>query len=182
MLKTEGYYLQGHYLGLIANRTSYAFDFRGPSYVCDTACSSTLSVLVNAISDLKNGIIDSAVVAGTHLNLLPYATMEFSKLNMLSSEGYCRSFSSKRDGYCRSEAVVSFFIQLKNNCRRSYATIAGARMNVDGYKKEGISFPSYKAHLQLMEDVYRDFDIDPNNVTYFEAHGTGKKIIKLDFN
>lgn len=175
-MKSEGYYTRGHALGLLANRTSYVFDFRGPSYACDTACSSSLTAFVNAVNDLRNDIIDYAIVSGVQLNTLPYDAIEFNKLGILSPDGISKSFSSERSGFCRSEAIISVLIQKKKNCRRAYATIIGGGINVDGYKKEGISYPAPEIHLNLIQQVFRDFEINPNDVTYFEAHSTGKVV------
>src|SRR5690606_20551778 len=41
-ISAEAYALLGASTGIIANRVSYFFDFRGPSVTIDTACSSTL--------------------------------------------------------------------------------------------------------------------------------------------
>ena len=40
---------------LYANRLSFAFDFKGPSMVIDTACSSSIVALSVAINDLRLG-------------------------------------------------------------------------------------------------------------------------------
>lgn len=175
MMRTGGYLLQGTYLSMAANRISYAFDFQGPSYICDTACSSALYAAVQAFNDLNHGIVDYAIVGCAHIFSLPHQAIEFGRLNMLSPEGFARPFCVERDGYARSEAVVAILLQRRNTCRRAYATIVGGGTNADGYKKEGISFPSPEAHYNLMEDIYRDFRLNPDDITYFEAHGTGKE-------
>lgn len=61
---TYGYSIIGCWLGQIANRTSYCFDFTGPSFVLDTACSSGLYALANAVKAMERGEIDSAIVSG----------------------------------------------------------------------------------------------------------------------
>lgn len=159
---------------MAANRISYTFDFQGPSHTCESACSSSLYAVVHALNDLKNGVVDYALVGSTHLILNPYQSKEFAKLNMTSPEGVLKAFSADRDGYVRSEAVVAFLLQKENNCKRAYAIVAGGRTNSDGYKKEGISFPSFERHITLLEDTYNYFKINPDDVSYFEAHGTGK--------
>lgn len=176
-MRTDGNYLAGTYLAMAANRISYVFDFHGPSYTCDSACSSSLYAFVHAFNDLNSGIIDYALVGATQLNLNPNLSMEFAKLNVTSPEGMLKTFSADRSGYVRSEAVVAFLLQKKTNCKRAYALVAGGRTNSDGYKKEGISFPSFERHIALLEDTYSHFKINRDDVTYIEAHGTGKKCL-----
>lgn len=85
----------------------------------------------------------------------------------------------KGNGYVRSEAVVVVFIQKKPMSLRSYATIVNAKTNVDGYKEQGITFPSGNAQKRLLEDVYSEAGVNPSSVTYIEAHGTGTKVGKF---
>lgn len=41
---------------------------------------------------------------------------------------------------------------------------------------QGITFPSGERQAALLEEVYREANIDPNTVTYVETHGTGTKV------
>lgn len=177
IMKSDGYYIPGICLAMAANRVSYSFDFKGPSYSCDSACSSSLYAIIHAVNDLNNGLIDYALVGATNLIFDTRQSKDFLKLHMISQEGYSKPFSAERNGFARSEAVVAIFLQKSNNCRRVYATIAGGLAISEGYKKEGISFPAYEAHLNLMQKVYGKFNINPDEVTYFEAHAAGKNIL-----
>lgn len=175
MLKEiEGNMLTGTYISMAANRVSYVFDFQGPSYTCDSACSSSLYALIHAFNDLKNGIIDYALVGATQVGIDPKHSELFTKLNMMSSNGKLMAFNVERDGYVRSDAVVSFLLQRESDCKRAYTILLGGRTMCEGYKKEGITFPSFEGHIQLLNNTYKHFEINPDEVTYFEAHGTGK--------
>jgi len=83
---------------------------------------------------------------------------------------------SAGDGYVRSETVSSMFIQRESAARRIYGTILGAKTNTDGYKHEGITYPNGEMQRKLMEKVYAEAGVDPGEVTYIEAHGTGTKV------
>ena len=48
----------------------------GPSYVLDTACSSGLLALHQALSAIRAGLCDAAVVGAANLCLKPATTME----------------------------------------------------------------------------------------------------------
>uniref|UniRef100_A0A6P7GNP1 Fatty acid synthase n=1 Tax=Diabrotica virgifera virgifera TaxID=50390 RepID=A0A6P7GNP1_DIAVI len=170
---TGGYTNIGLNLSMAANRISYCFDFKGPSFVLDTACSSSSYAFVCAIKDMMLGETDGAIVCGTHLLQHPFETAEFMRLNMLSPDGKCKVFATDRNGYVRAESVVSYFLQRESKSRRIYATVIGAKSTVDGYKKEGITFPSSEEQYILMKELYESANIDPNDIQFVETHGTG---------
>ena len=39
-----------------------------------------------------------------------------------------------------------------------------------------MSLPSSQSQADLLEEVYRDFDLDPNDLAFIEAHGTGTRV------
>uniref|UniRef100_A0AC35TUX3 Carrier domain-containing protein n=1 Tax=Rhabditophanes sp. KR3021 TaxID=114890 RepID=A0AC35TUX3_9BILA len=171
-----GYTLTGCVRSMFSNRISFAFDFRGPSFSVDTACSSSMLALQLALDAIRQDQCDSAVVAGAHLALSPSAALQFLRLGMLSDKGSCRSFDESGDGYCRTEGVAAIFLQRCSKAKRIYATIVHAKSNTDGYKEQGITFPSGERQAILLEEVYREAEVNPNTVTYVEAHGTGTKV------
>ncbi|KAM7297357.1 putative beta-ketoacyl synthase [Ixodes scapularis] len=87
---------------------------------------------------------------------------------------YSLDFSGK--GYVRSEAVGVFFLQRVSEARRIYAKLVHIKANVDGFKVEGVTFPSGRAQEALLRDVYKEARVDPLSVSYLEAHGTGTKV------
>lgn len=56
---------------ILANRVSYAFDWKGPSVNIDTACSSSLVALNLAVQSLRSGESEMAVVIGVNSILGP---------------------------------------------------------------------------------------------------------------
>ncbi|KAI6188362.1 Fatty acid synthase [Aphelenchoides besseyi] len=174
--QVTGYTLTGCVRSMFSNRLSYAFDLRGPSFSVDTACSSSLLALQLAVDAIRQDQCDAAIVAGAQLTLTPTAALQFLKLGMLSQAGSCRSFDQSGDGYCRSEAVSAIILQRASAARRIYATIVHAKSNTDGYKEQGITFPLGERQAVLLEEVYREANVDPNQVKYVETHGTGTKV------
>lgn len=77
------------------------------------------------------------------------------------------------DGYGRSEAVVSILLQRKCEANRIYATVLNTRTNTDGYKPEGITYPSIDSQCRLMTSTMKETGIDPLSIKYIEAHMTG---------
>nr|XP_006635198.2 PREDICTED: fatty acid synthase isoform X1 [Lepisosteus oculatus] len=171
-----GYSMTGCQRAMFANRLSYFFDFNGPSTAIDTACSSSLLALENAFHAIRHGRCDSALVGGVNLLLKPNTSVQFMKLGMLSPGGTCKSFDASGDGYCRSEAAVAVLLTKRSMARRVYATVLNAGNNTDGYKEQGVTFPSGEMQQRLVRALYQEAQIPPEEVEYVEAHGTGTKV------
>ncbi len=67
-------------------------DPTGPSYPIDTACSSSISALECAYRDIRNGTVDSAVVAGCNLCLNTVLAGMLCEMGAISKTGSCKSF------------------------------------------------------------------------------------------
>ncbi|XP_053695707.1 fatty acid synthase-like [Sabethes cyaneus] len=157
----------------LANRVSYTLDFRGPSMVCDTACSSSMYALDLAYRSIVNGECDAAVVMGSNLTLHPFITYQFWLLGVLATDGVCRPFDKNATGYSRSEATCAIFLQKAKDAKRVYANLVHSKTNCDGFKTEGITYPSGVMQQQLLTEFYNEVGISPTEVDYVEAHSTG---------
>ncbi|CAM5096781.1 unnamed protein product [Natator depressus] len=171
-----GYSMTGCQRAMFANRISYFFDLKGPSMAIDTACSSSLIALENAYKAIHHGECNAALVGGVNLLLRPNTSVQFMKLGMLSPDGACKSFDASGNGYCRSEAVVVILMTKKSMAKRIYATIVNAGSNTDGFKEQGVTFPSGEMQQDLVSSLYKESGILPEEVEYVEAHGTGTKV------
>ena len=172
----NGYALTGCSKSLFANRISYAFDFKGPSYILDTACSSGLLAFQNAVANIRSGEIDMAVVGGCNLVIRPSTSVQFSRLGMLSPDGACKVFDSKANGYVRSETCSIVFLQKKRDAKRIYATVIHTKTNTDGFKEDGLTYPSWMIQRNLMHETVVEAGVNPLHVNYIEAHGTGTPV------
>uniref|UniRef100_A0A8B9PA86 Fatty acid synthase n=1 Tax=Apteryx owenii TaxID=8824 RepID=A0A8B9PA86_APTOW len=171
-----GYSMTGCQRAMFANRISYFYDLTGPSVTIDTACSSSLIALENAYKAIRHGQCSAALVGGVNLLLKPNTSVQFMKLGMLSPDGTCKAFDVSGNGYCRSEAAVVVLLTKKSMAKRIYATIVNAGSNTDGFKEQGVTFPSGEMQQQLVSSLYRECGIKPAEVEYVEAHGTGTKV------
>jgi len=107
-----------------------------------------------------------------------------TRLGVLSKDGFCRPMDKDAAGYTRSEAISIIFLQRKCDAKRVYANLVYCKTNNDGFKKEGLTYPSGFTQIQLLDEFYKDIKLDPRTVDYVEGHSTGtkvkfKKIIKI---
>ncbi|XP_040165772.1 fatty acid synthase-like [Anopheles arabiensis] len=163
----------GFVRSMLATKIAYALDLKGPSMAVDTACSSSMYALDWACKAIRQGQCDAAIVAGTNLTLHPYITLQFALLGVLAADGYCRPFDKNASGYSRSEANAVILLQKAKDAKRIYAHVVNTKTNCDGYKLEGITFPSNKIQKQLLDELYSEVPYDPKDISYVEAHSTG---------
>lgn len=92
---------------------------------------------------------------------------------MLATDGFCRPFDHKASGYTRSEAICVVYLQKAKVANRIYANVIYSKTNCDGYKEEGITYPSGAMQQELLSEFYADLSMDPRSLKYVEAHSTG---------
>ncbi|MGC8467769.1 MAG: beta-ketoacyl synthase N-terminal-like domain-containing protein [Acidithiobacillus sp.] len=164
---------------IAANRLSYVFDWHGPSFVVDTACSSGMVAFHQACHSLTLGECDLALAGAISLHLHPYGFLIFSKASMLSPRGLSQPFQAGADGYVRSEGAGFFVLKPLAQARRDgdpiLAVVAATGNNTDGYKS-GITVPRAEAQAALLNRVYTSAGLDPSHLHYVEAHGTGTAV------
>ncbi len=61
-----------------------------------------------------------------------------------------------------------------------YARLVHVKLNTDGRKSEGMHCPSVKMQATLLEDFYRECQIDATSLEFLECHGTGTKVMYRD--
>ncbi len=174
--KRVGYGLTGGVGSMLANYVSFCYDFNGPSEMVNTSCSASLCALHSAVHSIRSGECDGAIVAGTNVLLNPATAMHMQRLGMLSPEGACKAFDLDANGYVRSEGIVALYLTSRRKAVRSYLRVLSVGRACDGYKPEGITYPSSSAQKELIESTCSSAfsaRIDPAAIYYVEAHGTG---------
>lgn len=166
----------GTALGTAANRLSYFYDWLGPSQVVDTGCSSSLVALDNAVSALKRGEIDMAVVGGVNCILHPNNTLAHFHAGILSADGACHSFDDAANGYVRSEGCGVVVLQRHPDAvaarRKVWALISATTVNHDG-ASNGFTSPNAQAQKRLILEAFAADDHAVADLGYVETHTTG---------
>lgn len=178
------YELQSHsatgmMMTMLANRLSYAFDFRGPSLTVDTACSGSLVAVHLAARSLWNRECSLALAGGVNVMIAPNMTIAESKGGFLSPDGRCKAFDASADGYARGEGagvvLLKPLAQAIADRDPIYALIRGTAVSQDGHSN-GITVPNGNAQEAAMRAACRQAGIAPHEVQYVEAHGTGTPV------
>ncbi len=166
----------GNAYSINANRLSYLMDLRGPSMAVDTACSSSLVAVHLASQSLQAGEANLAIVGGVNLILEPDITVAFSSGNMMASDGRCKTFDSKADGYVRSEGAGVVILKRLSDALAAgdtiRAVIRGSAVNQDG-RSNGLTAPNVHAQKAVIEAALAKAGLNGSQLDYIEAHGTG---------
>jgi len=166
-------------LTMLSNRMSYFYDFRGPSMSLDTACSSSLVAVHQACNSIWNGESKCSLVGGVNMLLTPETQITMSKGKFLSPNGRCNAFGAGADGYVRGEGTALVVLKPLSEALKDgnqiYSVIRGTAVNQDG-KTNGITVPNSDAQIAAMKKSYAMAGIQPSQINYLEAHGTGTPV------
>lgn len=102
-----------------------------------------------------------------------------SDFNFLSRDSRCWSFGQKANGYARGEGIAVIVLKRLDSVIRDDGTIRAVIRNTgsnqDG-RTWGITQPSQEAQIDLIQQTYRQANIDMEPTRFFEAHATGTPV------
>lgn len=160
----------------IANRVSYVFELNGPSFIIDSACSSSLNSIVVAVDNIRNGKCKMAIAGGVNLHIHPSEYVLRSQLRVLSPKGKCHSFGSEADGYVPGEGIGAIILKPLSDAERDgdniLGIIKGVASNHVGHPN-GYTVPSSTSQAEVIKTAIDDAGISARDITFIEAHGTG---------
>jgi len=175
----DAYFGTGNTIGLAAGRLSYILKLTGPSFALDTACSSSLVALHLACQSLRRKECDMALTGGVSLMLAPEITISFSKANLMAADGRSKTFDASADGYVRGEGCGVVVLKRLSDALAHRDTILalvrGSAVNHDG-PSGGLTVPSGPAQERVIRQALASGKVEPSEVDYIEAHGTGTSL------
>ncbi|WP_193044881.1 type I polyketide synthase [Mycolicibacterium baixiangningiae] len=174
--KIEPHFITGNALNAISGRVAFALGLEGPAVAVDTACSSALVAVHQAVQALHSGDCDLALAGGVNVLLSPVTTVAASRARMLSPVGRCKTFDASADGYVRSEGCGLLVLKRLSDAVRDgdrvCAVIPGSAVNQDG-ASSGLTVPNGGAQQRLIGTALARAGLTGGDVDYLEAHGTG---------
>ncbi|KAM7194536.1 hypothetical protein V8F20_007892 [Naviculisporaceae sp. PSN 640] len=160
-------------------RINYFFNFQGPSFNVDTACSSGLAAVQAACSALWAGEADTVIAGGLNIITSPDIYCMLGRGHFLSPTGQCKVWDAGADGYCRGDGVGSVVIKrLEDALADNDVVLATILAGATNHSSESISIT--QPHAGIQKDNYRHVmdraGISPSDVSYVELHGTGTQV------
>ncbi|KAK4206967.1 putative beta-ketoacyl synthase domain-containing protein [Rhypophila decipiens] len=160
-------------------RINYFFNFQGPSFNVDTACSSGLAAVQAACSALWAGEADTVVAGGLNIITSPDIYCMLGRGHFLSPTGQCKVWDAGADGYCRADGVGSVVIKRLEDALADNDVVLGTILaGATNHSSESVSIT--QPHAGIQKDNYRRVmdraGVSPFDVNYVELHGTGTQV------
>lgn len=150
------YSATGSFPNMLANRLHYVFNLKGPSLLINSACTSAMYALHLAITSMRNGDCDSAIVAGSNWIMDPNSHIAMGKLGALSATSRSHTFDASADGYGRGEGFAALYLkkpaQAIADASPIRALILGTAVNANG-RTTGITNPSGAAQEIVIREA-----------------------------
>lgn len=156
-------------------------NIHGPAHTICTACASGTDAIGTAFDQVRNGRLDVVLAGGTESAVNGFTNLSFSVLQALSSKWAddptkaSRPFDKDRDGFVMGEGatilVLEEYEHAKARGAKIYAEVAGYGATTDGYHLTAPN-PDGVCGSKAMTMAMKDAGIKPEEVVYYNAHGT----------
>lgn len=169
----------GNQGAFLAGRLAYYFNLRGPTFTVDTACSSSMHAVHLAVQSIRAGESEQAIVGASHLITHPDIWVSMGKLRLFSDAGRTFAFDHRaKSGYARGEGagclILKPLARAQEDNDHIFSVITHTGISHNG-RTVGIVAPSPEEQEQLLRDVLAGAKIKPEEIGFFETHGTGTK-------
>ena len=156
-----------------AAHISMEHNLKGPSFTVATACASSNHAMGQAFNFIRHGMARVMVTGGSESMLCFGGVKAWEGLRVMSRDA-CRPFSANRNGMVQGEGAGIFvFEEFEHATARGaeiLAEVIGVAMNSDA---SDIVMPSKISAERCIRSAIQDARIDPSEVGYINAHGTG---------
>lgn len=160
---------------------SMSFNVQGPSLAITSACSSGADAIGLAFRAIKDGYADYMLAGGAEGCAIPLAQASFGNMRALSSwagapAGASRPFDAQRSGFVLAEGagvlVLERFDLAQKRGALIYAEVVGYGATADAYHITAMH-PEGDGATRALTAALNDAQINPHQVGYINAHGTG---------
>ena len=166
---------------VIGERLAERFGTRGAPIAITTACATGASAIQLGVEAIRRGEAEAAIAVGADGTVQPEALIRFSLLSALSARNgdptkAARPFEKTRDGFVMSEGAACLVLESLDHARARGAKVLGV---VRGCGEKSDSFhrtrsnPSGEAIITAMRNAIADAGLQPADISYVNAHGTG---------
>ena len=156
-----------------ASRISLEFGLHGPAYTVSTACSSSNHAIGQAFWMIRARQATIAIAGGSEAVFAEGLIRAWEAMRVVSPD-VCRPFSIDRRGLSLGEGAGMLVLEDWEHAKARGAEILGEMigfgMSSDAHH---ITQPCVEGPAKAMTWALRDANVNPENIGYINAHGTG---------
>jgi 3-oxoacyl-[acyl-carrier-protein] synthase II len=165
---------------MAAGLTAIHTGAKGPNNCTVTACAAGSNAIGDALRLVQRGYAKAMICGGTEAAVTPLAYAGFASAKALSTRNddpahASRPFDRDRDGFVMGEGTgILLLEELEHALSRGakiYAEIVGYGMTCDAYHMTA-PVPDGQGATRAMELALKDAGLQPEQVSYINAHGT----------
>jgi 3-oxoacyl-[acyl-carrier-protein] synthase-1 len=139
-----------------------------------TACSSAANAIITGANMIQAGITDMVVAGGSEC-ITKFHLNGFNSLMILDQDN-CRPFDATRAGLNLGEGAAYIVLESASSAAkrgvRPLATLSGYGNACDAYHQTASS-PDGEGAFRAMEEALAMAGLQPDDIQYINAHGTG---------
>jgi 3-oxoacyl-[acyl-carrier-protein] synthase II len=167
-----------------AGQISISYGARGPNHCISSACATGADALGDAFETIRRGDAVAVITGGTESCMVPSALGAFDRSGVLAhSDGdlrqACRPFDATRNGLLMAEGAVILILESLSFAHqrgaKPLAEVIGYGATADAFH---ISAPSEEGTgaAKAIQRALRKASLEPENIDYIHAHGTGTRL------
>ncbi len=145
----------------------------GPAYSVASACSSANHAMGQAFLMVRGGMVDTAITGGAEAAITVGTIKAWEALRVMANDT-CRPFSRGRNGMVLGEGAAVFIFETLEKAKargaKIYAEVIGHGLSSDAMD---ITLPDANGAARAIGGALKDAGINPEDVDYVNAHGTG---------
>jgi 3-oxoacyl-[acyl-carrier-protein] synthase II len=171
--------------GSLSSELSMKFALRGPSHVISTGCTSSTDAIGHALSLIRYGRADRALVGGTDSPIGPGIMTGFCLMKIMSTawndepERASRPFSKDRDGFVLAEGSWMMVLEERETARargaRIYGEVAGYGATCEAFHRVRLD-ENGEEPARAMRLALEDAGASPGDIGYLNLHGTSTQL------
>ena len=156
-----------------ASHLSMAYNIKGPSLTVSTACASSNHAIGLAFQMVRSGMARAMLAGGADAMLTFGGIKAWEGLRVMSKTA-CRPFSANRSGMVQGEGAGVFVLETYEGAKARGAEILAELIGFAMTSDAGdIVMPNQQGAVRAIRGALRDARLDPQDIGYINAHGTG---------
>ncbi|MER5883641.1 type I polyketide synthase [Streptomyces sp. NPDC001941] len=162
----------------LAAALSYRLGLTGPSLTVQSACSTSLVAVHQAVRSLLTYECDIALAGACTVHPADEPGYSYVEGGIVSPDGRCRSFTEGSNGTVPASGAGLVVLRRAEDAAadgtgRARALVLGSAVNNDGAQRMSLTSPSPVGQAEVIREALDSAGLRPRDIGYVETHGTG---------